>query len=119
MDECVLINESDQLSLVRIPQGSYSGMDKRSCHTQGPPTLHAGLNFETSEFPSWAKEIFKNGFKNVKNRGGEWSFKSFAKFSPKFTGVAISIFLTKLSRSLNFFKAKKVAKYRFVYIFIK
>jgi len=31
-----------------------------------------------------------------------------AKFSPNFTDLAVSIFLTKLSRSLDFFKAKKV-----------
>jgi len=33
-----------------------------------------------------------------------------AKFSPNFTDLAVSIFLTKLSRSLDFFKAKKVVK---------
>ena len=51
-----------------------------------------------------------------------------ATFSPNFTGLAVSffsgyvrlavsIFLTKLSRNLDFFKAKKVAKYRFVFFF--
>ena len=49
-----------------------------------------------------------------------------AKFSLNFTGLAVSffsgyvrlavsIFLPKLSRSLDFFRAKNVAKYRFVY----
>jgi len=53
-----------------------------------------------------------------------------AKFSPNFTGLAISFFsgyvrlavsilLTKLSRSLDFFKAKKVVKYRFAFLFYK
>ena len=58
MDDSVLINESEQLSLVTISESSCSGMDKRSCHTQGPSALHAGLNFETIVFSSWAKEIF-------------------------------------------------------------
>jgi len=58
MDDCVLTNESEQLSLVTISESSCSGMDKRSCHTQGPTALRAGLNFETIVFPSCAKEIF-------------------------------------------------------------
>ena len=91
MDECILINESDQLFLVTIPF-RFSGMDKRSCDTQGPSALHAGLNFETSVFPSCAKEIFKNGFKNGK------------------IGVANG----PLKTSENFRRVSRVSQYRFL-----
>jgi len=43
----------------------------------------------------------------------------FAKFSPNFTGLAVSFFSGYLRLAVSiFFKAKKVAKYRFVYVFL-
>ena len=57
-------------------------------------------------------------------RGGEWygplKTLGLARFSPNFTGLAVSFFsgYVRLAVSI-FFKAKKVVKYRFFYFFTK